>query len=92
MSTENLACLSVSETAKCLGVSRSHLYTYIMTGYLPSFKLGGRRLVRMANLRIWIEDLERQNDLDMKFGENEEKYCDDEEFKMYLARTNQMKP
>jgi excisionase family DNA binding protein len=43
-------CYSVSEAAEQLGVCRNHLYSYIDTGDLPSFKLGQRRLINREAL------------------------------------------
>ena len=48
--------LTINETAKLLGLHRRTVYTLISGGNLPrSFKLGGRRVFRRADLETWIE-------------------------------------
>jgi excisionase family DNA binding protein len=47
--------LDVVEVAKILGLGRSHVYHYIMTGELRSLKLGRRRKVRVEWVREFIE-------------------------------------
>jgi excisionase family DNA binding protein len=46
--------LSVAEVAKSLGTSTSFVNTQIKKGSLPSFKLGRRRFVSVAELRAFI--------------------------------------
>jgi excisionase family DNA binding protein len=44
----SLSCLSVSEAARTLGISKSHLYDLIAGGEIPAIRLG-RRIVIPAN-------------------------------------------
>lgn len=53
--------LSVEEAAAAVGVSRSLLYREISARRLPSFKLGGRRLVPVDALGAWLKaEMQRQ--------------------------------
>ena len=54
LSHQRLA-ISVSETAQMLGISRARLYPLISRGEIPSFKIGGRRLVPVKALESFIE-------------------------------------
>jgi len=45
---------SMAEAAEAVGVSRRGLYNLAARDGLPTVKLGGRRLVRVADLREWI--------------------------------------
>ena len=47
--------LDVFEVAQLLGLGRSHVYRYVMTGELRSLKLGRRRKVRVEWVREFIE-------------------------------------
>jgi excisionase family DNA binding protein len=47
--------LPVPEAARAAGVSKSFLYPRVMSGEIPSFKCGTRRLVPVEGLRRWIE-------------------------------------
>jgi excisionase family DNA binding protein len=53
--SEKLA-LTLSEVADLLGVSRRGIYNLISREGLPSVKLGGRRLVRRADLERWLAE------------------------------------
>lgn len=46
--------LSIAEAAKWLGIARITAYRWTESGYLPSVKLGSRRLVRIAELEAFI--------------------------------------
>jgi len=54
LSHQRLA-ISVSEAAQMLGISRARLYPLISRGEIPSFKIGGRRLVPVKALESFIE-------------------------------------
>lgn len=47
--------LSVGEAAQAAGLGRSGLYLAIRAGKLTTLKVGGRRLVRPADLNAWLE-------------------------------------
>jgi excisionase family DNA binding protein len=47
--------LPVPEAARVAGVSKSFLYPRVMSGEVPSYKCGSRRLVPVEGLRRWIE-------------------------------------
>lgn len=47
-------CLSITETAAALRVSRRKIYVLMQTQGLPSILLGGRRLIRAADLEQWL--------------------------------------
>lgn len=55
--TQNGAALAVSiaEAAKLVGIGRSKLYIEIRSKSLPTYKVGGRRLVRPGDLSAWLE-------------------------------------
>jgi len=47
--------LSIAETVRLLGLPRRTLYRLMNAGALPpSFKLGGKRVFRRADLEKWI--------------------------------------
>lgn len=48
----------VPEAARRLGIKRSKLYKLFKDGTLPSFRLGKRRLVRVAAIRALVARLE----------------------------------
>ena len=50
--------VGVEDAAKLVGVGRTEIYKAIKRGSLASFKIGKRRLVRMAALEEWIASLE----------------------------------
>lgn len=45
--------VSVVEAARTLGVSRSTIYE-LLTGELPSFTIGRRRLVRVSDIEAFL--------------------------------------
>jgi len=47
--------ISISETAKALGISRTSTYILINEGKLEIFKLGRRTLVKTASIRRLVE-------------------------------------
>ena len=53
-------CYSPSESAHQLGICKNHIYKFIESGELPSFKLGQRRLINreaLDNFRLKLEKL-----------------------------------
>lgn len=52
---EDRPTLTVSEAAQVLGVSRSALYKLVLSGDVPSLKIGARRLVPTAGLRRLVQ-------------------------------------
>lgn len=45
---------SVAEAAQATGLGRTMIFRLMKDGHLPSFKLGGRRLIRASDLRNLI--------------------------------------
>lgn len=54
MDNQGRLALSVEDAAHLLGVNRSHLYPRVMSGEIPSFKIGARRLISVAALEAWV--------------------------------------
>ena len=48
--------LTVAEAAARLGVARSHLYPWLMSGELPSVKLGRSRRIPVAALDRFVDE------------------------------------
>lgn len=46
--------VSIEEAARSIGVARSTIYEIVSRGDLPSFKLGRRRMILMAELTAFI--------------------------------------
>ena len=46
--------ISVSEAARLLGVSRPKVYQLMQQERLPSFKVGTRTLIPVADLQKWV--------------------------------------
>ena len=46
--------LNVEQASRALGLSRSTVSKFISTGELPSFMLGGRRVVRYADITAFV--------------------------------------
>jgi len=46
--------LSINETADRLNIARITAYRWAETGYLPSIKLGSRRMVSIAALEAFL--------------------------------------
>jgi excisionase family DNA binding protein len=55
--TERLA-VSPSQGAAMAGIGRTKFYEVLNAGEIPSFKIGMRRLVRVAEIEAWLERLE----------------------------------
>jgi excisionase family DNA binding protein len=53
-----LLAVSPAEAAAMAGVGRTKLYEALRTGELPSFKIGKRRLVQVAQIQSWMDRLE----------------------------------
>lgn len=51
---------SVPDLAKAIGISDRYAWELVGRGTLPSFKLGGKRLVRRAAVEELFEKLERE--------------------------------
>ncbi|MEO1089346.1 MAG: helix-turn-helix domain-containing protein [Pseudomonadota bacterium] len=49
--------VSVSDTARFLGVTDKHIKRLIKDGTLPSYKLGRRRLLRLDEVRAYRDGL-----------------------------------
>jgi excisionase family DNA binding protein len=58
--SHNLRSLAVApaEAAVLVGIGRTKLYQALNAGVLPSFKIGARRLVRVAEIEAWLRRLE----------------------------------
>ena len=54
-------CFSVSEAAERLGICRNHLYPFIDSGDLPSFKMGQRRLINREALDEFRMSLQKKH-------------------------------
>lgn len=54
MEDEKLA-VSVNRAAELIGLGRDRTYQLVMSGEVPSFKVGARRLVPIAGLRAFVE-------------------------------------
>ena len=54
MVDEKLA-VSVNEAAEMIGLGRDVTYRLVMSGDVPSYKVGARRLVPVAGLRDYVE-------------------------------------
>ncbi len=52
--------VNVTTAARLVGVSRASLYPLVMSGDIPSFKLGRRRLVPVASLEEWAARAARE--------------------------------
>ena len=55
--SERLA-VSPSEGALLAGIGRTKFYQMLNAGVVPSFKVGARRLVRVAEIEAWLLRLE----------------------------------
>ena len=52
---------SVEEVAAKLGVGRNTVYSVLNSGALTSFKIGTRRLISLAALQNFIQNMEGEN-------------------------------
>ncbi len=50
-------CLSVTETAEQLGISRSRAYELVQEGWIPSIKCGRRILIPLRALEKRLDEL-----------------------------------
>ncbi len=48
------ACISLGHLAERLSLSQRTIHRLIKRGELPTLKIGRRRLVRLADLRKWL--------------------------------------
>ena len=64
--TNQKLCLSPGETAEMLGVSRNHIYKFIESGEIRSFKLGQRRLINREALDDFRKALEQKHTTEMQ--------------------------
>lgn len=55
--TEPHLLLSIVEAARCLGISRTHLYEIISRGEITSVRLGRRRMFRRRDLETFVAEL-----------------------------------
>jgi len=49
-------CLTVPEAAEAIRVSPRQIYNLARDAGLPTIRLGGRRLIRRADLERWVAD------------------------------------
>jgi len=59
-------CYSPAESAQQLGICKNHIYKYIDSGELPSFKLGQRRLINKEALDEFRLRFERLHTAEMR--------------------------
>lgn len=52
--TNDRLAYSVAEAAEVLGISRPTLYTLLHRSDFPAFRIGGRVLVSVDGLRLWV--------------------------------------
>ncbi len=52
-------CVGGRDAARLLGISERHLSDFAVSGEIPSFMLGGRRLYRVASLDEWARQREQ---------------------------------
>lgn len=60
MTARRATLVSVTAASAQLGVSLSTVWRLIRKGELPTVRVGGRRLVRAASLRLRVEKKERK--------------------------------
>ena len=59
-------CLSPAESAQQLGICKNHIYKYLESGELRSFKLGQRRLINREALDEFRLKLEQRHTAAMR--------------------------
>jgi excisionase family DNA binding protein len=64
-------CYSPAESAQRLGICKNHIYRYLESGELPSFKLGQRRLINREALDGFRLKLEKLHTAEMR-GDGDE--------------------
>ena len=47
--------VSPAEAARLIGIGRTKLYQALGSSALPSFRIGTRRLIKLADLEAWLE-------------------------------------
>ena len=52
------ALIGINRLAERLGLSRRTIHRILARGELPSIRIGGRRLVRLSDLRRWLAGYE----------------------------------
>jgi len=67
----NKLCYSPGESARLLGICKNHIYKYIDTGELRSFKMGQRRLINREALDDFRLKLEKLHTAEMQGDGNE---------------------
>ena len=58
-------CYSPAESAELLGICKNHIYKYLDSGELPSFKLGQRRIINREALDEFRLKLEKLHTAEM---------------------------
>ena len=48
--------LTIDQAASALEISRSHIYSLLMTGDLPSIKIGRSRRILAGALELWARE------------------------------------
>ena len=61
-------CYSPTDAAQQLGICKNHLYKYLDSGELRSFKLGQRRIINREALDEFRLKLEKQHAAEMGGG------------------------
>ncbi|WP_354696319.1 helix-turn-helix domain-containing protein [Elongatibacter sediminis] len=61
-------CYSPAESAEQLGICKNHIYKYLDSGELRSFKLGQRRLINREALDEFRLQLEQRHTTQMRGG------------------------
>ncbi|MEM9352432.1 MAG: helix-turn-helix domain-containing protein [Planctomycetota bacterium] len=56
--TEGRLLVPISDAAKLLGVSERTVFSMTQAGELPSVRVRGRRMYRVASIEQWISDNE----------------------------------
>ncbi len=62
--------LTVPEAAEAIGVSPRQIYNLARDYGLPTIKLGGRRLVRLADLERWLSEQPTATPIAAEGGDN----------------------
>jgi excisionase family DNA binding protein len=54
---ERTLTISVSDAAHQLGIGRTKIFELLKTGQLPAVRIGGRTLIRSADLEKFVQGL-----------------------------------